>query len=89
MYSYFKYFKGLQCNIPCLAHPLPAAQQWRRPRSKGGRPRSGTACHNLQHAAAAAPVCSPVNLKQIAKAGLLAVEGGQQAWAGWGGGPRA
>ena len=54
------YFKGRQCNIPCLAHPLPAAQQWRRPRSKGGRPRSGTACHNFQHAA---PGCSPVNLK--------------------------
>ena len=27
----------------------------------------------------------PVNLKKIAKAGLLAVEWGQQAWAGWGG----
>ena len=46
------------------------------------RPRSGTACHNLQHAT---PGCSPVNLKKIAKAGLRAVEWGQQAWAGWGG----
>ena len=39
----------------------------------------------LEGGSAAAPVCSPVNLKQIAKAGLLAVEWGQQAWAGWGG----
>ena len=78
----YSYFKGRQCNIPCLEHPLPAAeQQWLRLSSKGGRPRSGTACHNLQHAT---PGCSPVNLKKIATAGLLAVEWGQQAWAGWG-----